>query len=567
MFQNVWQRSAGSLQASQGGKACLGSLKSLQHCELEPCASEQPSAMDCTWEQWSDWQECDGSQQVRKREVVTPADASGEPCEGVLVETKGCGEEPGGVEQFEGTYSSTIIFTPLCSACTLAATFRDVSLPSSCDIDVFSAWSEWSACPKSCGGAQSSRSRIIKPHVHAGLQCSGTLLETQPCGQVSCPDFPNTVCQYSQWSAWSQCSRSCGEGFKERARTITAPAVGGVEGCTGALTEADECKFGPCQSGVDCAWGGWNEWSDCVQAPSECGIGYKSLGLGANWTKHWESIHKQVEIAALPRCHPLVESFVTQSHSKRSCLSVVAGDRQCAVSMANGMIGKSGERAVQHACSAACHGQQTSSRDIVQNSTGKGSPCLGALTRSFRCNPAEGQPTPFSCQDESNHATGKQDCLMSQWSAWSGCAATCEKGYSIRDRSIEVVPQKGGQSCPPAMKELLFCFEFEEIKNCNLGISCFEGRVNCVWEAWTAWSACDAFDKKTRTRGYARHAANGGLDCEGSIRDVQLFLGELVFLVLLYDNLWSRRSTNPTAPFAGCKPTITCSFDLIFLTR
>lgn len=57
------------------------------------------------------------------------------------------------------------------------------------------------------------------------------------------------------------------------------------------------------------------------KAPSECGIGYKSLGLGANWTKHWESIHKQVEIAALPRCHPLVESFVTQSPSLRVCES------------------------------------------------------------------------------------------------------------------------------------------------------------------------------------------------------------------------------------------------------
>lgn len=501
-------------EASQGGKACLGSLKSLQHCELEPCASEQPSAMDCTWEQWSDWQECDGSQQVRKREVVTPADASGEPCEGVLVETKGCGE--------------------------------DVSLPSSCDIDVFSAWSEWSACPKSCGGAQSSRSRIIKPHVHAGLQCSGTLLETQPCGQVSCPDFPNTVCQYSQWSAWSQCSRSCGEGFKERARTITAPAVGGVEGCTGALTEADECKFGPCQSGVDCAWGGWNEWSDCVQAPSECGIGYKSrnrsiatmpsLGGKLCDPKPFEEVmpvsgcrgqamccvdgkwHDWEEWGACSAtCGSGTRKRIRVNKAQESfCGKPAAGSdveyEKCSAQACEVDVDcRFGDWSPFTACSAACHGQQTSSRDIVQNSTGKGSPCLGALTRSFRCNPAEGQPTPFSCQDESNHATGKQDCLMSQWSAWSGCAATCEKGYSIRDRSIEVVPQKGGQSCPPAMKE---------IKNCNLGISCFEGRVNCVWEAWTAWSACDAFDKKTRTRGYARHAANGGLDCEGSIRDV-----------------------------------------------
>eukprot|EP00435_Cladocopium_sp_Y103_P017155 s62_g4.t1 len=234
-------------QASKGGKACLGSLKSLKRCKIRPCA-EKSTGIDCIWEQWSEWQECDGSQQVRRREIIHPADAVGEPCEGVQVETKGCG--------------------------------KDVTLPSDCDADVFSAWSEWSPCPKSCGGAQSSRSRIIKPHMHGGLHCSGTLLETQPCGQVSCPNSPNTVCQYSQWSRWSQCSVSCGEGYKERSRTIAVPALGGVEGCAGMLIQAflfqaDQCTSPPCHDGVDCVWGNWNEWSDCVPAPTECGIGYK----------------------------------------------------------------------------------------------------------------------------------------------------------------------------------------------------------------------------------------------------------------------------------------------------
>ena len=32
------------------------------------------------------------------------------------------------------------------------------------------------------------------------------------------------------------------------------------------LPQADHCTSGLCHDGVDCAWGNWNEWSDCVPA-------------------------------------------------------------------------------------------------------------------------------------------------------------------------------------------------------------------------------------------------------------------------------------------------------------
>ena len=41
----------------------------------------------------SDWQACEGSQQVRTREVLHAAGSTGDPCEGVMVETRGCGKE------------------------------------------------------------------------------------------------------------------------------------------------------------------------------------------------------------------------------------------------------------------------------------------------------------------------------------------------------------------------------------------------------------------------------------------------------------------------------------------
>ena len=54
---------------------------------------------------------------------------------------------------------------------------------------------------------------------------------------------------YSVWSAWSQCSRSCGGGFKSRNRTCTdpTPSMGGKD-CSelGPDMETKECGTTPC---------------------------------------------------------------------------------------------------------------------------------------------------------------------------------------------------------------------------------------------------------------------------------------------------------------------------------
>ena len=49
-------------------------------------------------------------------------------------------------------------------------------------------------------------------------------------------------CVWEEWGSWSECSRTCGMGFKVRIRTInTQAANGGVE-CSGAFSEHDMCS-------------------------------------------------------------------------------------------------------------------------------------------------------------------------------------------------------------------------------------------------------------------------------------------------------------------------------------
>jgi hypothetical protein len=48
-------------------------------------------------------------------------------------------------------------------------------------------------------------------------------------------------CVVSAWSAWSNCSAGCGEGFEERTRTIVTPASCGGAACPEDLSETQPC--------------------------------------------------------------------------------------------------------------------------------------------------------------------------------------------------------------------------------------------------------------------------------------------------------------------------------------
>ena len=52
---------------------------------------------------------------------------------------------------------------------------------------------------------------------------------------------------YSQWSSYSACSKTCGDGLKKRTRSCTnpSPAHGGKQ-CQGASEEEAECKVREC---------------------------------------------------------------------------------------------------------------------------------------------------------------------------------------------------------------------------------------------------------------------------------------------------------------------------------
>ena len=52
--------------------------------------------------------------------------------------------------------------------------------------------------------------------------------------------------EWQEWGTWSQCTASCGQGLKIRARACSEPAIGDNIQCPGNPTEVTDCSSAEC---------------------------------------------------------------------------------------------------------------------------------------------------------------------------------------------------------------------------------------------------------------------------------------------------------------------------------
>ncbi|XP_055771841.1 adhesion G protein-coupled receptor B3-like isoform X1 [Salvelinus fontinalis] len=116
-------------------------------------------------------------------------------------------------------------------------------------------WSQWSSCSVSCGQGSQVRTRTCaSPY---GTHCSGPLRESRVCNNtVPCPVHG----VWEEWSPWSLCSFTCGRGHRTRNRMCAPPQHGG-RACDGPETQSKLCNIALCP--VDGQWQEWSLWSDC----------------------------------------------------------------------------------------------------------------------------------------------------------------------------------------------------------------------------------------------------------------------------------------------------------------
>ncbi|KAL1775484.1 hemicentin-1 isoform X4 [Sigmodon hispidus] len=275
---------------ANGGRPCSGSDSETRHCQNKLCP------VDGHWSEWSFWEECTRScghgNQTRTRTCSNPsAQHGGRPCEGHAVEIIMCNIRPcpalhgvWSVWQPWGACSRSCgkgnqIRTRLCTNpppsfggayCSGAETQMQVCNERHCPVDgKWTAWASWTACTVSCGGGARKRTRDCSDPVpqYGGSKCEGSDVQSDFCNSDPCPTHGN----WSPWSGWGTCSRTCNGGQMRRYRTCDNPhPSNGGRACGGPDTQIQRCNTDMCP--VDGSWGTWQSWSHCSVS---CGGGEK----------------------------------------------------------------------------------------------------------------------------------------------------------------------------------------------------------------------------------------------------------------------------------------------------
>uniref|UniRef100_A0A182VQ07 Uncharacterized protein n=1 Tax=Anopheles minimus TaxID=112268 RepID=A0A182VQ07_9DIPT len=195
---------------------CVGENVEIKTCELLPCP------VNGGWGKWNSWSNCTlecvseysgvRSMRHRNRACDSPAPSlGGKFCIGEEYQ-----EEPCHVKY--------------------------------CPIDGgWTEWSSWTGCNATCGFGQNLRFRSCSNPVprHGGRPCEGAKSEIKTCKLQEC----HVDGGWSEWTRWSQCSKSCGKGIKSRKRYCNNPAPkAGGKPCVGENIEHTQCSVRQCRN-------------------------------------------------------------------------------------------------------------------------------------------------------------------------------------------------------------------------------------------------------------------------------------------------------------------------------
>ncbi|XP_078611401.1 uncharacterized protein LOC144881901 isoform X2 [Branchiostoma floridae x Branchiostoma japonicum] len=247
-----------------------------EFCTLPPCH------VDGGWSAWSEWSvstsNCGEGKRGRFRTCNQPIpQAHGKDCPGprLLVQavTMPCRRGRFIVgdliaeltdDQSRTTSEEMVVFP----------SFLEIAGEQSPDLADLSDWGQWTSCTRTCWEGSRKRERRCLSNKRT---CSGDVRDIQFCNVQPCPVDGG----YSEWSPWSACSLTCGDGTQSRNRVCTNPAPShGGQVCTGPDREEKACEMTRCPDNdveQPWQWQSWEIWQPCDRT---CDMGYRQRRRG-----------------------------------------------------------------------------------------------------------------------------------------------------------------------------------------------------------------------------------------------------------------------------------------------
>merc|ERR1712038_73343 len=225
------------------GSPCSGSARQTESCNIQECP------VDCLWSDWTKsggcTKTCGGGFQYFERTMLVKSQNGGKSCTGSSLKRENCNDHN-------------------CPDTTTTTTTTTTVPKIDCQ---WSGWSKSGECTKSCGGGTQYFQRTISVQSkNGGKSCTGNPIKQEKCNDFDCP----VDCRWNNWSDWTSCSKTCGQGSKNRRREVQTRARNGGSLCQGLSMQTQSCNVRDCPSPVNCQWSSWSETGPCSKS---CGGG------------------------------------------------------------------------------------------------------------------------------------------------------------------------------------------------------------------------------------------------------------------------------------------------------